>query len=193
MSGRIGTGTAVASNAGGVLATVDVANSVDQIHELVFTLKVEESADPATGDKKNVVLFSGASAELATLPAGVTFESDYFDSYKDFQNYFSRFSTQAPNLIIQTTDTDNYLSNILIEERIPTGKIEAVTWRMSKYRSATGVGYNEVIKIPLDSTIWPGLRMMISKMKAGSEMTFIFEVQGWNKVQRLSALKNTSL
>lgn len=187
------TGAAATSSNNGMITTVDVANTVEQIHELQFTLRGDALEEGETGTYNDIVLFGGVNTSDSTLPAGVTFESDYFESFADMQEYYKHTSTNVPEITIMTDDTDNYLSNLIIKERIPTGEYEDSKIRLSKYRQSTGVGFNEVLKFPAKITIWPNFSLTLSKLQPGSEMTFIMQVQGWNKVQRLSALQKTGI
>lgn len=176
--------------------TTKVLNTLVQDTKLRFKLA---AANDSTAI--NIILKAGAArnGSALNLDAKVTFTAvNGFASYTDMMNYFKIISSNAIGLQIQTSDTDNFEDNVItVKEQDPTGAVTSIDIPLYDFRTSMGGGtYNDTIV--LDSTVfnqifWPGMEISLATLKPGTSMSFIFTVQGQNKVQELNAIRTKAL
>lgn len=192
MATRMVNGAATSQDGNAVINTTKVSNTL--VEENKLRVKFAAASDSTA---TNIVLKPGANLNGAglALNARLTFTSTTgFASYADYVAYYQKISTQCYGVTIQTTDTDNYEDNILtISEIDPTGRNTEIKIDLSEFRVSTGGGaYSDKIVLEqsdFNQIFWPGMQLTMASLKPGTSMTFTFLLNGWNKVQEISAIR----
>ena len=191
MATRTVVGAATSQDGAAVIQTTKVSNTL--VEELKLRYKLTAANDSTA---TNIVLIPGPArfGTALSLDGKVTFAcTTGFASYGELMAYYQKISTNCTGIIIQTSDTDNYESNIIkVSERDPSGRVTDINIDLSDYRVSNGNGFSD--KIVLESSdfnqiFWPGCEITLGSLKPGTSMTLTFKLQGWNKVQELSAVK----
>lgn len=184
-------GSATSQDGQAVINTTKVSNTL--VEETKLRFKLTAAADSTAA---NIVLMPGPAryGSQLNLDGKVTFNcTTGFSSYSELMAYFQKISTNCYGVIIQTTDTDNYQDNILkISERDPSGRVTDINIDLSDYRVNNGTSFSDKIVLEqsdFNQVFWPGSEIVLATLKPGTSMTFTFKLQGWNKVQELSAVR----
>jgi hypothetical protein len=176
---------AVSASGNSATSTLAVANSLQGVTRVMFSLTVAAGADVA-----DVAFLKGCwDTSRAAAKAGVTFTSKVFPDYASFMQYFTQISTAVTRISLSSTDVNNFQSTLTFTEMQPGGKKSNVDLDLRPYRQNVGGGYGETIEIKdFPFVQWNGQEIMISNIKGGSTIDFTFEISGWNKSKDLMAL-----
>lgn len=137
--------------------------------------------------------FAHVNEALANL---VTVMPRGFGSRAEMIEYYKHNGTSLEGVQIDTDDVANFEESALtMQEALPDGsKSLLIENYLSDYRVATGGtdGYSKTVKLSpeeFSAVTSPLLRLAISKLKAGTKLTFKFNTVGVTKVVELSAIR----